>query len=338
MPFSNIIGHEGPKDWIRASLNRGHIAHAYLFSGEPSIGKKFLAIHFAQALACEDPKDPSAPDPCGQCRACHQIEHGIHPDFLFIEPDVEKANPQIKIDRIRDLEHHVIYRPLFCDRKICIIDEAHCLTSGAANALLKTLEEPPAHSLFLLITSRPSLLPATVRSRCLTFRFTPPTTDQVEGALILKRNISPEDARFLRMITERRLGLALDTNLSEASEKQQEFFSLVSGIQLQSVHDAFETAERLHKEGDILQSLSWIYFGLRDVLLTCIGAREDMIMNRAQLLAIRKLASQTNVSILVNLMEELQTLEQSLGRNINIQLAMETFFLKLRYSLLNAVV
>ena len=94
---------------------------------------------------------PSTPDACGQCRACQQIIGQIHPDLLIIQPDDSQTQrPQIKIERIREIEHHVIYRPLLAERKICLIDNADCLTISAANALLKTLEEPPDHCLFIL--------------------------------------------------------------------------------------------------------------------------------------------------------------------------------------------
>ena len=134
MPFADVIGQEGPKKKIRTALAQQAIGHAYLFSGDEGIGKRLMAVRFAQALSCETPPSSSQPDSCGQCRTCRQIASGTWPDFLVIEPEQEKANPQIKIDQVREIERHVIYRPLLSARKICVIDDADRLTANAANA------------------------------------------------------------------------------------------------------------------------------------------------------------------------------------------------------------
>ena len=156
---------------LQAAYANNRLGHAYLFHGEDAIGKRLTAVHLAQALNCEHPPASDALDACGACRSCTQIAGRTHPDFLLIEPDREMANPQIKIEQIRELEEQIVYQPLVGAKKIFLIDDADRMTIGAANALLKTLEEPPAHSLLLLISSRPSALPATVRSRCQAIRF-----------------------------------------------------------------------------------------------------------------------------------------------------------------------
>ncbi len=153
--FNQIVGHEGPKAILQAAMRHDRVAHAYLFHGEERIGKRFTAMRFAQALNCEEGQDIENPDACGLCRSCMQIEAHTHPDFILIEPDRELVNPQIKIEQIRGLEQQIIYRPLIGGFKIVLIDEADRMTIGAANAQLKTLEEPPAHSVIVLTTSRP---------------------------------------------------------------------------------------------------------------------------------------------------------------------------------------
>ena len=130
--FKDIVGHEGPKAILQAAMRNDRIAHAYLFHGEDRIGKRLTAVRFGQALNC----DASAldADACGSCQSCRQIEAATHPDFVLIEPDQELANPQIKIEQIRHLEQHIIYRPLIGRFKIVLIDEADRMTIGAANA------------------------------------------------------------------------------------------------------------------------------------------------------------------------------------------------------------
>ena len=168
MPFADVIGHETAKRKLRTALANETIGHAYLFIGEEKIGKQLMASRFAQALSCEAHTAAGTTDSCGQCRACLQITSESYPDLLIVQPEEDTANPQIKIGQVREIERHMIYRPLFSSRKLCLINDADRLTANAANAFLKTLEDPPEHSLFILITSRPMKLLATVRSRCLT--------------------------------------------------------------------------------------------------------------------------------------------------------------------------
>ncbi|MFO0768061.1 MAG: hypothetical protein U0231_15020 [Nitrospiraceae bacterium] len=135
MPFADVIGHERAKRLIKAAILQDRLAHAYLLHGEDRIGKRLLAVRTVRkpcsANRCRTRKTRM---PGGHCRACQQIESRTHPDFLLIEADREQANPQIKIESIRDIEQQTIYRPLIGDRKICLIDEAERATIGAANA------------------------------------------------------------------------------------------------------------------------------------------------------------------------------------------------------------
>lgn len=328
MPFGDIVGHERPKSWLRAALHQNRLAHAYLFTGDEAIGKRSFGIRLAQTLTCETPPAHDEPDSCGECRSCRQIEQGSHPDFLLIEPDADKANPQISIDRVRDVEHHVIYRPLISPYKICLIDQADRLTPSAANALLKTLEEPPDHSLFLLITSRPAALLATVRSRCLRVPFSPPAQSQVEGALILKRALPPEDARFLTLTSQCRIGQALLWDVADARSKHHQFAALLLNVPSASVGELLDSAESLAKDGNVQESFAWLSASLRDMLFTSTGAERECLLNADYTGALRQLAQTTSVDTVIQLIEEFQTLEQASKRNINLQLGLEAFFLK----------
>ncbi len=309
------------------------VAHAYLFYGEDGIGKRLTAVRFAQAINCDTDYGPDGPDACGTCRSCHQIEARTHPDFLLIEPDQEQTNPQIKIEQIRDLESQIIYRPLIGRRKVCIIDEADRLTLGAANALLKTLEEPPAHSLFLLVTSRPFALPATVRSRCQGLRFAAPARTQVEAALILKREIPPDDARFLAVVTEARIGHALQTDLGAARAQQEEFSSLASARSLESVTTLLTAAETLARADRATEALEWIARWVRDLVLVRIGADPDSLLNLDQLSMLKETVRNMPLDGLLDLLEDIEALQRSATRNLNLQMALETVLLRLRDAL-----
>lgn len=328
MPFADVIGQEGPKKKIRTALAQQAIGHAYLFSGNDGIGKRLMALRFAQALSCETPPSSSQPDSCGQCRACRQIVSETYPDLLIIEPEQEKANPQIKIDRVREIERHVIYRPLLSARKICIIDDADRLTANAANAFLKTLEDPPEHSLFILVTSQPLRLLATVRSRCLTLKFSPATPAQFEGALALKQAMATEDARFLSQVCGNRIGVALRTDLSELRSRHDQFFELCRSETLAHPTAVLQRAEELSKTQPFPDVIDWLSHGLRDVLLVTLGTEQDRLLHQSQISLLEHVAESLTPMDVVELLDLLHILEQAPTHNLNLQLCLENFLFR----------
>ena len=334
MPFHTVIGHRSTIDSLQTAAARERLAHAYLFHGEEAIGKRTTAICFAQALLCEQAPSQGPVDGCGACRSCRQIDARTHPDYFVIEPDRELAAPQIKIEQIRELEQQIMYRPLVGERKICMIDEADRMTIGAANALLKTLEEPPDHSLFLLISNRPAALPATIRSRCQSLRFATPARTDVEAALILKREMPPADARFLAMLSEGRLGEALSTDLKTVRAQQQEFVELVSPNFLRSITDVLTAAESLAKADRGAETLLWIARWLRDLVIIQVGGDRDQLLNVDQVPALKRDARQAPTDILLDLLRDIEDTQRQATRHLNIHMALENILLRLRDALL----
>jgi len=336
MPLTDIIGHERPRAILKAAIRHDRVAHAYLFHGDPAIGKRLTAIRFAQALNCDAPVAPEGssgspePDACGICRSCRDIESLIHPDFMLVEPEREAANPQIKIEQVREIEQRMIYRPLIGQRKVCLIDEADRLTLGAANALLKTLEEPPDHSLFLLVTSRPSALPATVRSRCQTLRFAPPARARVEAALIATREMPPAEARFLAVFTEARIGEALNTDPQALRMQQAEFSALVAPAALRSVAGVLSAAEALHRAERAPEALEWIFRWVRDIVLLLLKADPELLLYNDGLPALREPSETMSLEMLLTLLEDLDAFARAGSRNVNPQLVLESVLLRLR--------
>jgi DNA polymerase-3 subunit delta' len=252
---------------------------------------------------------------------------------MVIEPDREQANPQIKIELIRDIEQQMIYRPLIGNRKICLIDEADRMTIGAANALLKTLEEPPDHSLFLLISSRPYALPATIRSRCQALRLTAPAETQVEAAVILKRELPPSDAHFLAVLSDGQLGRALECNLEQVRTSQKEFSVIFSTKGLQSFSTLLASAEALAKADRAPEAFDWLLRWLRDLLLLAVGAGSDHVLNLDQRAGMQALAEHIDIDELLYLINDLEKLERQAHRNFNVQIALETILLRVRHLL-----
>ena len=333
MPFRDCIGHQQSISLLQAAVSHGRLAHAYLFHGEDAIGKRLTAICLAQALNCERPPDVDSLDSCGACRSCRQIESRTHPDFFVIEPDREQAARQIKIEQIREIEHQIMYRPLIGERKICLIDDADRMTIGAANALLKTLEEPPAHSLFLVVSSRPAALPSTIRSRCQALRFTTPARTQVEAALILKREIPPEDARFLAIISEGHIGEALVADVTDTRARQQELMELVRPRSLQSIGSILSSAEAIAKANRAQDMLTWLARWIRDIVLIQVGGDRDQLLYLDDLATLEAYARQADINTLLDLLREIDLTEQRATRNLNLHMALEMILLRLREGL-----
>ena len=167
--------------WLRrygqqmaAALAQGTLAHAWLLQGTQGIGKHLLAEYLAQLMLCAA---PSQDQPCGQCRSCQLIAAGTHPDKVVLEP--EEAGKPIKIDAVRELVSQLQLTPQVAKRKMVLIDPAEAMNVNAANALLKTLEEPPGAAILLLISHAPGRLLATIRSRCQKLQIASPAQDSL---------------------------------------------------------------------------------------------------------------------------------------------------------------
>ncbi len=161
--FADIVGQDAIVRTLLNQIHTGRISHAYLFCGSRGTGKTSTAKTFARALNCLEPQDG---EPCGKCAACLDEQSGASMDVVEID-----AASNNGVDEIRDLRDKIMYPPSIGKYRVYIIDEVHMLSAGAFNALLKTLEEPPAHAVFILATTEPQRLPATILSRCQRFDF-----------------------------------------------------------------------------------------------------------------------------------------------------------------------
>ena len=183
MPFRDIIGHRRLVGLVARSIRRGTLPPSLILAGPDGVGKRLLAFATAQALNCQNLESTESGeiDACGTCASCSKIARGVHPDVLLVEPG---DTGTIKIDQVRDVIDRAGYRPFEGRRRVVIIDQADALVPHAQNALLKTLEEPPSASLFLLVTARPDALLPTVISRCPRLRFRRLDADDVATALM----------------------------------------------------------------------------------------------------------------------------------------------------------
>ena len=198
--FKDLVGQKAVSRTLSQAISSGRIAHAYLFSGPRGTGKTSTAKIFAKALNCE--KGPT-PDPCGVCKSCTKIADGTALDVFEIDAASNRG-----IDEMRDLREKVKFTPAEGRYKVYIIDEVHMLTTEAFNALLKTLEEPPAHVVFILATTEPHKVPATIQSRCQRFDFRRITVEEIEARLsyVAEEMKIPCEKEALRLLAQQAYG------------------------------------------------------------------------------------------------------------------------------------
>ena len=214
MPWQSIRGHDRVVEELRANLRHGRLPHAFLFVGPEGIGKRTFALALARALLCER-NDPDALDPCGRCESCVYCDAGTHPDVYIVSKPADKHELPIQV--IRALCDDLSLKPVRGARKFAIVDDADDLNEEAANAFLKTLEEPPPGAVLILIGTSVEVQLQTVVSRCQVVRFDPLPAEDV-GAILLERGVArdPDDAARLAALGDgsvrRALGLA-DPNL-----------------------------------------------------------------------------------------------------------------------------
>jgi DNA polymerase-3 subunit gamma/tau len=183
--FSDVIGQDHVTRTLKNAIEQQRIAHGYIFSGHRGIGKTTIARILAMALNCRSMDHP-VPEPCGECDSCREVRAGNAVDVIEIDAATNRG-----IDEIRDLRDAARYRPARDRYKIYILDEAHQITDAAFNALLKTLEEPPGHIIFMMATTQPEDIPQTIRSRCQNFNFHAVRFDDIVGQL---RTIAKDEA------------------------------------------------------------------------------------------------------------------------------------------------
>ncbi len=296
----DIVGHEKAITVLqRAVEDESRRSHAYLFAGPEQVGRATVARAFAQALNCTGAAGtlPSPPAPlpegegssrsplheeaainvpCGECRACRMIAEGKHPDVETMtigglcdeseHKDHSKDKSQeIRICQVRRLEH-IIYRAPFEGRvRVVIVDPADALTAQAANAFLKTLEEPPEHVVMILVTAREATLPETVRSRCRRIAFGGAGREQIESALRERWEAEPETAARLARLAQGRLGWAVDALKDDgALDEREEVLDEIEELMAGGDKERFEYARML---GDRYQRNSNAVRGLLSVCL-----------------------------------------------------------------------
>ncbi|RNC70082.1 MAG: DNA polymerase III subunit delta' [Desulfuromonadales bacterium] len=316
MPFSRVIGQETPVDVLRRALRSGKMAHAYLFEGIAGCGKGTTALAFVEAAFC------GRDDGCGACPACRKMATLQHPDLHRLEPD----GAFIKIDQIRDLQRELVLRPVEASVKACIIRDADRLNPSAANALLKTLEEPPGNALLILLTTNLDGVLQTVRSRCQLLRFAPLPEQVIENHLITIGQ-DPAAARLAASLAGGSLGTALEEG-DEGAAGRVDLLELLRTISLNYVAPLFTAAEDMAADREqAMEKLNVLATLLRDLLLIQGGSND--VVNRDLLPRLEETAaSQTQEKTLERIGHVMEA-RRALSRNANPRLTLDLLLMRL---------
>ena len=341
--FDKLIGNDSVKTVLRRLLIQKRVPNALLFAGADGVGKRQFALQLAKAFVCQNPKTAEACDVCSNCRRASNFtfpkadDRDAFKKLIFSEhPDIGLVIPyhkNILVDAIRELETEANFRPFEATARFFIIDEADKMNDAASNALLKTLEEPPAASYIFLVSSRPDALLPTIRSRCQTLRFAPIETKEIENYLSKDEKLAPADAALLARLADGKLGRARSTDLERfraaraamlkvlqsvlVKENRSELLRIGEEMNDAKNKDDFET--RL----DILQSLIHDVWTMRNEADAKITVNVDLETD------LKKLAARADSRRLAAWLSEIETVREGLAVNLNRKIAIDALFMQM---------
>ncbi len=269
MPLCSILGHDVILAGLRHSVAHERVAHAYLFSGPDGVGKRRVALAFLQLLSCLN-RQPG-PDACGACRPCRLLADGRHPDLVTLERDGQF----IKIDQVREVVRMLRFPPVDAAVRAVIVHDADAMNDAAANALLKTLEEPAPRNVFVLLSSRPNAMLATIRSRCQQVRFGVLPRETVAAWLTRERGLDAETADEVAGLSEGSLAQAERLVDPKLEALRNQWLDTLQGLPLEGPTAMLALAEDLGtSKDDLLAVIDVLRSAMRDVLLASVDASQ----------------------------------------------------------------
>jgi DNA polymerase-3 subunit delta' len=325
--FDQILGQESAVAILRNALLGGRLAHAYLFLGPEGVGKRLAALTLAKAMNCKSP--PRAGEACERCPSCAKVNSANHADVILLEPEGEV----LKIDQVREMQKRLHYRPLEGGRRACIIDSADSLNEAASNAMLKTLEEPPAETHLFLITSRPHKLLPTILSRCQWVKFKPLSGDHIVRILRTAHSLEEEQARFYASLAEGSVGRALALSSRVDFEKRSAWLHAFSEIPEKTAEEIFETCERVSKEEEEINDLLELWkLWIRDLMVCKVQGNGEgaKLINHDLGAEAARAAERFSFDRLDGLFDLISDVQKSIAFNANRQLALETLMLEMK--------
>jgi DNA polymerase-3 subunit delta' len=321
----NLTGHEWAVDMLKKHVTNGTTRHAYLFSGPPGLGRRTLALHFAQALNCQTPV--SIGIPCGICRDCKQIASMHHADLSVVQADSEGGT--LKVDQIRELRKSITYKPYQSKYRVALFLRFQEANDSAANALLKTLEEAPSYAVLILTADNPEQLLPTILSRCEVLRLRPLKIEEVKRDLE-SRGVESGRAKLIAHISGGRPGYARrlvgdDLLLEKREERLNDMLTMLPASRVEK----FKYADQLSNDKDSMRQtiLFWLSYW-RDVMLRTAQATSPLV-NVDRNVEIEDIANRMDLSSARRVVSELEEALEMMDHNVNSRLLVEVLLLDL---------
>ena len=330
MDFRSIYGHEHIIEHLKRAVSEDKVSHAYIFHGEDESGKMMLAESFAQNLLCEtSPSERLDGDCCNRCRSCLQVKSHNHPDLIYITH--EKAS--IGVDDIRNqLNSDIMIKPYQSERKIYIIDEAEKMTEGAQNALLKTIEEPPAYATILLLVNNITALLPTILSRCVELDLRPVAKETIKMMLMDKYQVPDYLAEVSAVFSGGNVGKAIQFVTSEDFAKTKDYvIELVTKIFDYRVYEVIEKIKELGEEKTRISNyLDLCMMWYRDVLIYKATECEKNLIFLDEVRTIRGQAQSLSYEKIEKIMKAMDQAKVRLKANVNFDIVMEMMLLTIK--------
>jgi DNA polymerase III subunit delta' len=334
MSFKSVLGQSQPKKILTNALQNCSVAHAYLFYGPDSVGKKKLAITLAKALNC---KGANPLDACGECESCRKIDRGVHPDFFYLEPTKNTPSAReasIKIEIIRELQKKLAYMPYEGKKKVVVIDSAELMNPQAMNSFLKTLEEPPSATVLLLISANPNRLFPTLLSRCQRIQFNRLSSANIRTIFQSQpqevgESLNESEIDFRVNRSQGSVSRALAEDISEVEHLREQLLEILETVSFDRMDIVFAFAKAWARQTEHLQLVLNELLGLiRDLALYRSGCSQSGIQIGDLSVKMINIAEKHSLKAWMDRFTAVRDTQIALSSNANAQLFLENMLIK----------
>lgn len=324
--FTDIIGHEQIIEHLQNAITMGKVSHAYILNGPDKSGKKMLAEAFAMTLQCEK----GGSSPCGECHSCKQAVSHNQPDIIYVQH--EKPNT-LSVDDIRtQVNHDIEVKPYASPYKIYIIDEAEKMNVQAQNALLKTIEEPPAYAVILLLTTNADLFLPTIRSRCVMLNLKAVEDSVIRKFLMEKKQVPDYQADICVAFAQGNVGkaiaLASSDDFNELKAAAIQLMKRIREIDLYELSEAVKQISEFKLQINDYFDIMMIWY--RDILVYKATMDVNSLIFKDEIYDIKKQASKSSYHGIETILEALEKAKLRLNANVNFDLVMELLLLTIK--------
>lgn len=324
--FADIIGHNQIVEHLKNAIRMQKVSHAYILNGEKNAGKMMLAEAFAMALQCEAGGD----EPCMNCRSCRQAADHNQPDIIYVSH--EKPNI-ISVDDIRQqINNDILIKPYSSKYKIYIVDEAEKMNTVAQNALLKTIEEPPAYGIILLLTTNADSFLQTILSRCITLNLKSVKEERIKEYLMKQYQVPDYQAQTCAVFAQGNVGKAIALVSSESfNELKDSVLSLMKKIENLELYEMNQQIKQIAEYKDnISEYFDLLTLWMRDVLYMKATNDVNNLIFRDEVYDIKKQAAKRTYTGIENILRAIEASRTRINANVNFDLSIEMLLLTIK--------